>query len=170
MFFLIYYNDLLSTISCPVEVYADDSTMTGTGTRIGEIESELNENCRKVSCWMKENRFKLNARIRITDQPAVIMDGIVLKENEEKSELLLGVEIQSNLKWSKQIVRVVKKLKCRIAGLNKLKYLVPYHTRNTIVTGIFNSVLIYCLPLYGGCSKMQVRELQILQNRAGQIV
>ena len=96
------------------------------------------------------------------------MDGIVLKENEDKSELLLGVEIQSNLKWSKQIVRVVKKLKCRIAGLNKLKYLVPYHTRNTIVTGIFNSVLIYCLPLYGGCSKGQVREL--LQNRAGQIV
>ena len=78
--------------------------------------------------------------------------------------------MQSNLKCSKQISRVVQKLKNRITGLNKLKYLVPYHTRNVIVTGIFNSVLIYCLPLYGGCSKGQVKELQVLQNRAGQIV
>ena len=98
------------------------------------------------------------------------MDGITLKENDEKCELLLGVEMQSNLKWRKQISRVVQKLKNRIAGLNKLKYLVPYHTRNMIVTGIFNSVLIYCLPLYGGFSKGQVKELQVLQNRAGQIV
>ena len=75
-----------------MEVYEDDSTMTGTGTRISEIESELNENCRKVSCWMLENKFKLNAskthfllvgtqeRLRITDQPAVTMEGITLKK------------------------------------------------------------------------------------------
>ena len=95
LFFLIYYNDLLSSLDCAVEVYADDSTMTGTGTRLSEIESKLNENCRKVACWMLENKFKLNAskthfllvgtqeRLRITGQPAVTMDGIALKENDE---------------------------------------------------------------------------------------
>ena len=61
LFFLIYYNDLLSTLDCAVEVYADDSTLTGTGTRLSEIESKLNKNCRKVACWMLENKFKLNA-------------------------------------------------------------------------------------------------------------
>ena len=182
LFFLIYFNDLLSTLDCPVEVYADDSTMTETGARIPEIETRLTENCRKVSRWMVENRFKLNAnkthfllvgtqeRLRITEQPAITMDGILLKENNEKCELLLGVKIQSNLKWNKQIAWLVGKLKTRVIGLHKLKFLVPYQTRNTIVTGIFNSVLIYCLPLYGGITKGQVKELQVLQNKAGQIV
>ena len=58
----------------------------------------------------------------------------------------------------------------RLVGLTVLKYLVPYETRNTIVIGIFNSILIYCLPLYGGCNKGQIKDLQVLQNKAGQIV
>ena len=65
---------------------------------------------------------------------------------------------------------VTGKLKNRLVGLNKLKFLVPYQTRNTIVIGIFNSVLVYCLPLYGGCNKGQIKDLQVLQNKAGQIV
>ena len=109
-------------------------------------------------------------RLNITEQPAVIMDGVLLKENNEKCELLLGVEIQSNLKWNTQITKVIGKLKNRLIELNKLKFLVPYQTRKSIVVGIFNSVLIYCLPLYGGCNKGQIKDLQVLQNKAGQIV
>ena len=54
----------------------------------------------------------------------------------------------------------------RLIGLNKLRFIVPYETRKTITIGIFNSVLVYCLPLFGG----DVRDLQVLQNKAGQIV
>ena len=77
---------------------------------------------------------------------------------------------QANLKWNKHIQRVLDKLKARLAGLSKLKFLVPYNTRNTLVIGIFNSVLIYCLPLCGVCNKGHVKDLQVLQNKAGQIV
>ena len=40
----------------------------------------------------------------------------------------------------------------------------------TITQGIFNSVLVYCLPLFGGCSKGQLGDLQVLQNKAADIV
>ena len=103
-------------------------------------------------------------------QPAVYIFRLLLEENNEKCELLLGVEIQANLKWNTWIKIVTGKLKNRLVGLNKLKFLVPYQTRNTIVIGIFNSVLVYCLPLFGGCNKGQVKDLQVLQNKAGQIV
>ena len=182
LFFLIFYNDLLSALDCPVEVYADDSTVTGTGANVADIGTQLTENCRKVSGWMASNKLKLNAdkthflvvgtqeRLRNTEQPAVNMDGLMLEENAEKCELLLGVEIQSNLKWHSQVTKVVGKLKTRLVGLNKLKFIVPYATRNTITIGVFNSVLVYCLPLYGGCNNAQIKELQVLQNKAGQIV
>ena len=182
LLFLIYYNDLLSTLDCPVEVYADDSTMTVTGNNTAELEVKVNENCSRVSSWMKSNRLKLNAdkthflvvgtqeRLRNFVKPTVQMDGLLLRENTDRCEFLLGVDIQANLKWNKQIERVLAKLKARLVGLNKLKFLVPYKTRNTIVIGIFNSILIYCLPLYGGCNKGHIKDLQVLQNKAGQIV
>ena len=39
-----------------------------------------------------------------------------------------------------------------------------------ITQGIFNSVLVYCLPLFGGCDKADIHSLQVLQNKAAQIV
>ena len=43
-------------------------------------------------------------------------------------------------------------------------------TKKNIVEGVFNSVLCYCLPLFGGCNKSEINMLQVQQNRAAQIV
>ena len=42
--------------------------------------------------------------------------------------------------------------------------------RKNIVQGLFNSVLCYCLPLFGGCNNSDIQLLQTQQNRAGRIV
>ena len=42
--------------------------------------------------------------------------------------------------------------------------------KKKMVQGVFNSVLCYCLPLFGGCTKSEVDVLQVLQNRAARIV
>ena len=34
LFFLIYYNDLLSSLDCSIDAYADDSTMSATGKTV----------------------------------------------------------------------------------------------------------------------------------------
>ena len=39
-----------------------------------------------------------------------------------------------------------------------------------VCEGLFNSVLGYCLPLFGGCDTAEIRDLQILQNKAAQII
>ena len=45
----------------------------------------------------------------------------------------------------------------------------PEYKKN-IVEGVFNSVLCYCLPLFGGCNNSDVNTLQVQQNKAAQIV
>ena len=182
LFFLIFYNDLLSSLDCEIDVYADDSTLSETGKTVAEIGSKLIENCRKVTNWMNGNQFKLNAskthllmagtqeRLRNSEQLEVYMDGVRLEESSEKCEQLLGVEIQANLKWHSQVAKLKGKLKTRLVGLAKLKYVLPFDTRKTLTLGIFNSVLVYCLPLFGGCGMGEVRDLQLLQNKAAQIV
>ena len=96
----------------------------------------------------------------------VEMDNITV----ERCEKLLGVNIESNLKWHKTIAELRLKLKSRLAGLLKLRYVVPYSYLKIITHGIFNSILVYCLPLYGGCEKADLQSLQVLQNKAAQIV
>ena len=84
--------------------------------------------------------------------------------------MLLGVHIQGNLKWTKQIEALKQKLKKRLAGLQMLKFIVPFSALKTVVNGIFTSTLVYCLPLFGGCDRKDVNCLQVMQNKAAQIV
>ena len=42
--------------------------------------------------------------------------------------------------------------------------------KKNIVHGVFNSVLCYCLPLFGGCDNSEISSLQVQQNKAAQIV
>ena len=46
----------------------------------------------------------------------------------------------------------------------------PFHLRDRIANGIFNSVLTYCLPVFGGCDKGELDALQVMQNCAARYV
>ena len=175
LFFLVFYSDLLYTLDCSIDAYADDSTMGATGPSVAEIGRNLTDNCEKVVDWMSCNKLKLNAdkthlltvgtmqRLNtLTEHVNVTMDGVELEESEEGFELLLGCYIEPNLKWKVQIKELIKRLKKRLTGLNSIKYIVPYKIRNTITIGIFNSVLVYCLPVFGGCNVDEIKDLQIL--------
>ena len=183
LFFLIFYNDLPFNLDCEIEAYADDSTMSFSEKNTKTISETLTRNCAKVSTWMRQNRFKLNAekthvltvgtyaRVdNLENKVEVEMDSITVHEGDERCEKLLGVIIEYNLKWHKTIAELRVKLKSRLAGLLKLRYVVPYNYLKIITQGIFNSILIYCLPLYGGCDRADLESLQVLQNKAAQIV
>lgn len=100
----------------------------------------------------------------------VVMDGVVLQEDPQKSETLLGCCIQADLKWHKQVHQLQGKLKKRLAGLAHIKFILPLSTRKIVSEGMFCSVLVYCLPLFGGCDVQEIKDLQVLQNKAARIV
>ena len=131
---------MLSSLECAGDAYADDSTLSEAGKNVEEVGIKLSQNCETVSDWMSANQLKLNAgkthlllagtaeRLRITPAIEVTMDGIRLEESVDKCELLLGVEIQANLKWKSQVNKLIEKLKTRLVGLAKLKYILPFQT------------------------------------------
>ena len=183
LFFLLFVNDLPSILTCDMDQYADDSTMTATGKTIPDINEKLVANCDLVSNWMAENKLKLNpdkthiltvgTRERLRqpgNKVTVSMDGFVLEENPEQSETLLGCVMDADLKWHGHVQELLHKLKKRLAGLAHIKFVLPYNLRKIVSEGLFNSVLGYCLPLFGGCDMGEIRDLQILQNKAAQLV
>ena len=186
LMFIIFANDLPHSLTCPLDTYADDSTMTSAQKTVEELNTDLNENCNLVSKWMWQNQLCLNAdkthllvtgtsqrmkRMNIPEELNIVMDGFNLSESEEHTEYLLGVHIQADLKWTKQVDELKLKLKTRLTGLSQIKNIVSaLNLRKQIAEGTFISVLVYCIPLWGGCDKGHLQELQVLQNRAAQHV
>ena len=46
----------------------------------------------------------------------------------------------------------------------------PYGTLKIVCEGWFQSVLAYCLPLYGGCENCDLHDLQVIQNKIARLV
>ena len=111
------------------------------------------------------------ARLRTQTSPVVVMmDGHILKESEENTETLLGLQIEPGLKWHNQVEELLAKLKKRLTGLSHLRNILAYDLRKQITEGMFTSVLVYCLPVFGGCDKYEMEALQIMQNKAARLV
>lgn len=183
LLFLIFYNDLPMSVSCSLDAYADDSTMTVSGYTAEEISIHLTENCATVSNWMRGNKLKLNAdkthlltvgtgaRLRLQESKVVVkMDDVELQENNDKCEMLLGCYIESNLKWHRQVDFLMGRLQQRLTALRHLGNKIPSNMRCRMAEGIFMSVLVYCLPVFGGCDKGDVESLQVMQNCAARFV
>ena len=49
LLFIIFANDLPHSLTCQLDAYADDSTLTSTKETVDEINEEMNENCTIVS-------------------------------------------------------------------------------------------------------------------------
>ena len=181
LLFLIFFNDLPTVIKSDIECYADDSTISATGESMQEIKDILTGDCKSFSNWMGQNKFKLNvektnllvvgtaARLNRIPCLEIQMDSEVLQEKPSKTECLLGIIVQEDLKWSSHIEHLCKKLKQRLSGLSKLRRIMCKSSKSMVIQGTFQSVLCYCLPLFGGCSKTELNSLQTLQNGAARI-
>ena len=182
LLFLIYFNDLPTFINGQIDCYADDSTLGTNDPIVDNISEQLTADCSSLRQWMDANKFKLNgdkthvlvvgtaSKLRkINGELSVELDGKKLKQSEQKSEVLLGVHIQADLKWSCQVESLIGRLKIRLAAIEKLRFSVSYHFRKILVDGLFNSVLCYCLPVFGGSTNGEIEKLQVLQNRAAQL-
>ena len=105
------------------------------------IVSCLTESGQNVSKWVESNRLKLNA-----DKTHILTLGTSARLGSIcPLEVVIDVvRIQQSLDKSEQVLGIADRL--------------------------FNSVVSYCLSLIGGCTKAEINSIQILQNKAAQLV
>ena len=160
LFFSIYFNDLLYSLDCDIENYADDTSISASGKSIEDIGMKLSGSCEIICQWMRKNMLKLNAqkthiltvgtsqKLRaLVNKVQVSIDGFLVKQNTNNHKLLLGCQIDSNLKWQSHVNQMKLKLKMRLSALIRLRFIASFRVKKFIADGIFNSVLVYCLPL-----------------------
>ena len=91
-----------------------------------------------------------------------------------KSEKLLGVIIQDDLKWSEYIQNndksLIKQLNTRLNALKMICKVATFKTRLMVANGIFCSKLIFQISLWGGTEDYLLKSLQVVQNKAARSV
>ena len=87
-----------------------------------------------------------------------------------KSDKLLGIYFQDDLKWSEYIQNHDKSLTTRLSAIKIISRVANFKVRLMIANGIFISKLIFQISLWGGAEGYLLQSLQVVQNRAARIV
>ena len=92
----------------------------------------------------------------------------------EKYELLLGGFISNDLTWNEHLrdnkKSMIKKLTSRVNILTKFAQIADFKTRKMIANGIIMSTIVYIIQAWGNCLEALLSSIQIIQNKAAQLV
>ena len=181
--FVVFTNDLAQTFtkSCKMVSYADDVQLVISADTIKELIHKIEEVIQQAQKWYELNSMKNNIgktevliinngkmenkiKIKVTDEGKSI--GIVPK----KWIKVLGVYLDENLNWKRQISEVRKKSSNAIRNLHRVNQLIPIRQRVQLYNALITPHFSYCDIIWAGCGVVNSRRLQVTQNYAARSI
>ena len=136
LLFIIYVNDIVNV--SPVLSYilfADDATLLYSHRNLDYITSVFNNELPKLIKWFQSNKLSLNVSktnyvvFRTPHRPTldqncnIMIDNVCLERKDYVE--FLGVIVDQNLNWNKQIENVSLQVSRTIGLLHKVKHYLP---------------------------------------------
>ena len=183
LLFLIYINDLpLEIKKYIIDKFADDTTMSKSGSSIKKVTEDLNEDIRNAVMWCSNNKMAINTTktkamfITSAQKQALIQENPpALNINTtaieiSKKESLLGVTIDNTLNWSAQVEATIKKCNSQLFLLGRIKNFIDIPTRKLFFNAYILPHLDYCSTIWGNCSNELLDRVIKLQKRAARLI
>ena len=124
LLFLIYINDLPTTITSNCFVFADDCFLLEKVQSPGDCNSKLNHDLRSISDWaMNETKTKaivFSAKRDKPVHPPLIFNNNIIEDVTVHEHL--GLTLSSNLSWRALILKINQKASKKLNLLQPLKY------------------------------------------------
>ena len=122
LIFLLYVNDMSTSVDCDLLLYADDSCLVFTGSNIKDIENNLNRNFESLCDWFVENNLSMhfgedktksivfgsNKRLKNLDELDIRYGEIKIKQY--KTVTYLGCILDQNLSGESMATKVSTKI------------------------------------------------------------
>ena len=176
LLFIIFINDLVSNLETTPFLFADDCTLLAKADSTFETTNQLNRDLTKIFSWSLIWKVNFNAskscemifsKSYLISQPLILGLQIIERVHLHKH---LGIYIQSNLSWEKQVTSIVKKVNMKLSIINSVKglsrqcldVLYKLHVRSSIDYGI----LVFGPSL----NQTQLKTLDNLNYRAAKLV
>lgn len=185
--FLIYLNDLckLEIDSGQVFSYADDTAIVFCDNTWDDVYKHANLGLIQVSEWLNDNLLTLNTtktnyicfsirnstqpnddysiRIHKCDYKLSLPCKCQLISKVDKTKYL-GIMVDQNLNWYAQLNLVSNRMRKLTWVFKNLRHVANKDLLNKVYMALAQSVLSYCIPIWGGTSKTKFLELERVQR------
>lgn len=159
LLFLIIVNDIPYNIDAGIVSYADDTSLVLAEQNLKALETAMEQSLEQAATWFRANYFLLNPA-----KTQSVIFSLRQMENDEKNVKLLGIVLDTKLTWSSHIDQVCSRLSRILYLLRNLKFCVPPDYVKTAYRGLFESVILYGLRLWGGAP--EAKRVLIIQKKA----
>jgi hypothetical protein len=180
LLFIIFINDLPTGLTVLCKLFADDSKLMHV-IRNAKDREELQLNINSILKWTVDWKMGLNlskCKIMHLGNKKIHQDHHYSFELDEYSYTLensqnerdLGIQLQSNLKWDKQVNTVVSKAQsilCKIK--NSFKHW-DLKTFKILFTTYVRPILEYGAPAWCPYRKKDIKKIEKVQRRATKLV
>lgn len=184
--FLIYINDLCNYKIKQGHIfsYADDTAVVFTGESWDYVHKVAEAGLSKVNTWLKQNLLTLN-----TSKTNYICFGIYNSSQPKMSNLrihdcnclgnnycdcpsiekvaftkYLGVIIDQRLSWHQHLELTTSRIRKLIYTFKNLRHVAERDLLNQIYLALGQSILTYCIYIWGGATKVKFLELERAQR------
>ena len=178
LLFNIFINDLLfSEFESTVHNYADDNTLSCESHDRDTLCTKLTQDCIKAMEWFEVNHMKANASkfqvmfLSRFNRPNI--ESIRINETDIKTASsinVLGVEIDSDLKFKEHINETCNKIAKQINAVKRIKSFLDRKAKNTIYNSYIKCNLNYCSVVWMFSNKTEIEKLERTNKRALRLV
>ena len=174
--FLLHINDLPSTVSSKVRLFADDCLIYRQ-IKSNNNQIELQRDLNLLESWgvqwgMRFNAAKCNimrvSRMRLPFLYSYKLSGQVL--DEVKDSKYLGVTISDNLNWSKHINTTTTKANARLSFIKRNLKDCPLKLKEIAYFSLVRSFVDYASAVWDPHQKFNQVKLEMVQRRAARFV
>lgn len=182
--FLAYINDLanLTVEDGCVFSYADDTVVVFHGKTWESTYEKAERGLNIVSTWLNNNHLtlnisktnfmcfskyntsqppdELNIKIHTCSLPINTQICNCFQIDKVTSTKYLGIILDQRLSWHKYIEHINSRIRKLIWIFKKLRYIASMPLLNQLYTALAQSIMTYCIPVWGGASKTKFLEVE----------
>ena len=181
LLFSIYVNSLPECVpEGIIDMYADDTTLTVSANDATVLEEKLTVALKRVMAWIRDNRLVLNAEktcvmiigshanLRKIESFTISLNGNLIKRVQFTK--CLGVMIDEELKWFKQVDNVCKLTQKSIGMLKRAKCFLPVQSLRLLYNSLVLPRFDYCSIIWSNRFHAHTNKLRKIQKRAARII
>ena len=184
LLFLCFTNDISEIFDgqCHIVAYADDTQLLVEASSLESLIKKTEDIITLAQKWYTDNSMKnnigktevliintrkenlTNVRIRVKD------DGKPIAIKPKSHIKVLGILIDDQLNWNKQVLNVKKKSLNSIRNLHRVNHLLPVKLKVNLYSALVTPHFDYADVVWGGCGKTNAQKLQLAQNFAAKSI
>jgi hypothetical protein len=182
--FTLFFNSISKlNVTGRLYLYADDCVLVNVHDIQDPVQDAISKDMTIIMNYLNSQRLILNvnktnfiifhsAYLTINDPNEIQIQNATTNGNSQfcikrKNKIkYLGLMMDENLKWESHVSHVESKLASSAGALWKLKHHLSTNVKKRIYTSLFESHLLYLLPVWGSSNDNLIDSIQVIQNRA----